>query len=842
MNQAEWQRIEEVLAEVLELSDQERRAKIELLCDGQPEIRAQVESLLTAHRNAGSFLDARTQIHSDSLQEFSLVDTSLGPYRLLEAIGRGGMGTIYRAERTDGRFQKQVAIKVVPAAPHSAELLRRFAGEQQILATLEHPNIARLLDAGVSSDGVPYLVMEYVEGTPVTDYCRSQQLSTRDRLRLFQTICSAVHYAHQHLVVHRDIKPANILVTADGTPKLLDFGIAKLLDPWSGSPAGMTLSVLSPMTPAYASPEQARGEVVTTATDIYSLGMVLYELLTGQPPYVVTGKSLTEAIHIISETEPEKPGVLLRRHGKRGEQPTTLEIDTSPDIDAIVAKAMRKDPRQRYTSAQELGADVAAFLAGLPVSAHRGSFQYVARKFVGRHKIAVISALVAALMAAAGVSAVVWQARVAQRERMRAQRRFDQVRSLANSLMFEIHDNIVTLPGSTEARRVIVIRALQYLDSLASESEDDASLQMELAAAYVRVGNLQGGGTGPANLGDFPGALASYEKARDILSSVLARNPGRQDALEELGKLYANISNLQLRLRNPAKGREAAEKGLALWKSLAQRSPDDEQIQHGLAFAHYRLADAMLGGEASLVPRNTALAIFRSLLERHPERPDAMHDVALCEKVLGSNLLSLGRTPDGIPHLEQARELDKRRVAAAPNDAVAKLDLSFDLSELSQAYENENQPKRALGYMQQVMAIRQALVDADPKNIRVRGRLAFAFRRMGELQSRLKEYAPALPNFRSSISIDQTLGNDPEVLSEIARTYTSMGDAESQLAGRQGGRNGRASHLEAACTSYERAAKQYAELKQHNLANSDDLQDNADAEKKVASCNKTLHR
>ena len=844
MKHSDWQQIERVLAIILESPEEERRAQIEQLCQNDPEIRTEVESLLTAHSNAASFLDVKTQIDSDSVHSFSLAGRTLGPYLLLEAIGHGGMGTVYRAERTDGRFQKQVAVKVVPAAMHFPELLRRFASEQQILATLEHPNIARLLDAGVSPEGIPYLVMEYVEGTPVTEYCRTRRLSTRQRLILFQAICSTVHYAHQHLVVHRDIKPANILVTTDGTPKLLDFGIAKLMGHWSGSAASATRSILNPMTPDYASPEQARGETITTATDIYSLGVILYELLTGQRPYTVADKSLTEAVRVICEIDPERPAVVLRNRMKRAGERAGREVDSSADLDAIVAKAMRKHPQQRYASAQELESDISRYLAGLPVSAHRGSFQYVASKFILRHKLAVASFLITVLLGAAGVSAVVWQARIAQRERVKAQHRFDQVRSLAKSLMFEIHDNIATLPGSTKARELLISRAVQYLDSLAGESSGDTSLQMELAAAYVRVGDLQGGLAGSGNLGDLTGALASYEKAHSILASVIALEPDRVDASQQLARLYGSISNLHMRLRHQAEGLSNAEAGLAIWESLTARSSNDEDTQRGLAGAYFRLADAY-GYEKdpkSVAIRGKALVMYESLLQRHPNDPEAMRNVALTHKTLSAGLLDTGRNVEAIEHLEKARELDQQRTAADANNAQAKLDLSFDLSEIAQAYDNQKQPGKALGYMQQTLDIRQGLADADPKDARIKGRVAYALLRMGQLHLELDEYASALPNLRSSIIINKAFGSDPAAIADTAQAYIAIGDSESGLAHAMPPSTPQhTSHLQAACSSYHTAVERYRQLKAHNQADSDDLKDAAGATEKAASCDKLLH-
>jgi eukaryotic-like serine/threonine-protein kinase len=365
---ASWPEVDRILAEVMDLPQAERAARIRALCAGNSALQAEVESLLRAHEESASFLEQA----APSVPELpiTLIGRRIGAYELCQAIGTGGMGTVYRAERIDGRFQKQVAIKVAFAALHSAELLRRFAVEQQILATLDHPNISRLLDAGVSTEGIPYLIMEYVDGMPIDRYCRMHELSVRERILLFQHVCFAVNYAHQHQVAHRDIKPSNILVTAGGRPKLLDFGIAKIVDQWRNSAAEAAQSVLVPMTPDYASPEQARGEAVTTATDIYSLGVVLYEVLTGQRPYEVATKSLNEAVRTISEVEPEKPTAVVRRRQQKAD-PNAALAEPSPQLDAIVGKAMRKQPEERYASVQEFLSDLTNYLEGSPVKAQR---------------------------------------------------------------------------------------------------------------------------------------------------------------------------------------------------------------------------------------------------------------------------------------------------------------------------------------------------------------------------------------------------------------------------------------------------------------------------------------
>lgn len=387
MNPEQWNRVKAILCECLELSPDERKAHLERACSGDSELRIEVESLLESHAEAGeAFLEESIL---DKPAE-NLAGRRVGLYQIVEQIGEGGMGAVYRAVRVSD-FQKQVAIKVVKRGMDTDFVLQRFRQERQILAALDHPNIAQLLDGGATEDGVPYLVMEYIEGTPIAQYCEEQRLKARERLELFRTVCGAVQYAHQNLVVHRDLKPGNILVTAAGVPKLLDFGIAKLLEP----DAGATMTSIRMLTPECASPEQVRGEAITTASDIYSLGVLLYLLLTGEPPYRFSTRSAAELAQVVCEGERRKPSEIRPIHH---------------DLDNITLKAMHTDPARRYVSAEQLSEDVRRHLQGLPVTARKDTLAYRASKFLRRHTAASIAAALAVISLLGGMAGTLWQA------------------------------------------------------------------------------------------------------------------------------------------------------------------------------------------------------------------------------------------------------------------------------------------------------------------------------------------------------------------------------------------------------------------------------------------------
>ncbi len=413
-----YARVSELFQAAAELPPQDRMAFLGKQCDES--LRLEVEALLKADAQAFAFIEQPiAELPADLFAECDEEDfagRSFGSYRVIREIGRGGLGAVYLAARADEQFQKQVAIKVVKRGLDTDDILRRFRAERQILAQLEHPNIARLIDAGSTDDGLPYFVMEYVEGESITSYCDAHQLSTTERLELFRLVCGALTYAHQHLVIHRDIKPSNILVTGDGIPKLLDFGIAKVLhaeDPL----AALTMTGVRVMTPEYASPEQVRGLPVSTATDVYSLGVLLYELLTGAKPYRLTSHGSEELSRAITDQIPERPSTTASRN-QRSE--ISLPKSLRGDLDNIVLMALRKEPERRYSSVEHFSEDIRRHCQRLPVRARQPTFSYRAQKFVQRNKIGVAAALIVFLTLVSGIIVTVIQTERVVTERNRA--------------------------------------------------------------------------------------------------------------------------------------------------------------------------------------------------------------------------------------------------------------------------------------------------------------------------------------------------------------------------------------------------------------------------------------
>lgn len=405
-----WKEVERIFLSALDLPTDQRMSFLDDACHGQQTLRDEVDSLLAAHiETIGVLDDFDAERAADLLRAALPEDAAIGAYKIVREIGRGGMGAVHEAERADGQFEQRVAIKVIKGGLDSEQIVQRFLNERQILARLQHPNIARLLDGGINEAGQPYFVMEYIDGQSILEFCDRQSLTIDERIQLFLQVCDAVHYAHRNLVVHRDLKPSNILVTPNGQVKLLDFGIAKMLATDEEVEAFVTETGVKAMTPEYASPEQVKGEAITTSTDVYALGVILFELLVGRRPYLFDRGSMQEMVRVICEQEPTRPTQALRERLQHSVGLTALEATRATplsklqrqfagDLESILMKTLRKEPDQRFGSVQAFADDLKRYLAGEPVSSRAGSFGYVLKKFVRRHKGAVAAFLVIAML------------------------------------------------------------------------------------------------------------------------------------------------------------------------------------------------------------------------------------------------------------------------------------------------------------------------------------------------------------------------------------------------------------------------------------------------------------
>jgi serine/threonine-protein kinase len=626
MQPEHWRQIEEIFQAALDYGPGNRSAFLDSACGADSQLRIEVESLLASYEKSGftaptAFQDALNVLEQRTRQLEE--GRRFGPYSVLREIGCGGMGSVCLAARADDAYQKLVAIKIIHRGLDCEDIVRRFRSERQILATLDHPNITRLLDGGTSDEGLPYFVMEYIEGEPIDRYCDTRKLNISARLKLFQSVCAAVHYAHQNLVIHRDIKPGNILVTKEGVPRLLDFGIAKLLA--RAGPGDAATTLLRPLTPEYASPEQVRGDAITTASDVYSLGVLLYRLLTGCRPYGGSASTTAEIEAAICHEEPEKPSLAVTRGGGFGrgeagkvgptpESPSAMREGTpeklrrrlAGDLDNIVLMALRKEPQRRYASVEQFSEDISRHLENQPVIARPDTRGYRTAKFIRRHRAGVAAAALVFFILSGGIAATLWQAHVARLERDRA--RVEKIKAdRINSFMQELlgfSSGRYFYGNNTKGSKATLV---DVLNDAAARVDTELSDQPEVRAAMQRtIGEFYADDAtkldlaerhlgaaleielkiyGPANqeaartmdylglvrmyCGDYAGAESFFRRALAIYRNL------PKDASFDMEWYVATVSNMALLLKNEGQYEEAGllyREGLAWGSRLSGRA------------------------------------------------------------------------------------------------------------------------------------------------------------------------------------------------------------------------------------------------------------------------------
>jgi serine/threonine protein kinase/tetratricopeptide (TPR) repeat protein len=826
----QWERAGEILEIAISLAAKQQEKYLSEACAGDAELLSEVKSLLASHEKAGSrFLNVGASPIGEPAKKKPRTGVSIGqrigPYLVTEQIGHGGMGEVFAAVRADGQYEKKVALKLVRSGYDTASVVERFRNERQILASLDHPNIARLLDGGTTDDGIPYLVMELVEGIPIDAYCRARKFSVHEELQLFRQVCSAVQYAHQHLVIHRDIKPSNILVTKEGQPKLLDFGIAKILDATGSTEA----TQLRPMTPEFASPEQVKGETITTATDVYSLGVVLYELLTGRSPYRVDKRAPAKLAEAITHDEPERPSTAVGRGktafsdesakkqaGEEGSAPPEgsipqLQRRLRGDLDFILLKALRKEPEKRYGSVEQFAEDICRHLEKMPVSARKGTWSYRAGKFVRRHRAGVTAGVLVLTTIVTGVAATLREARIAEANRKRAEARFNDVRKLANSLIFEVHDSIRQLPGATAARELIAERAQQYLDSLAQQSSDP-SLLRDLAVAYEKLASVQGSNI-DANLGHSSRSLQNYRKAVELLTKCASLEPQNPENARMLAGGYRNLSQALSQTGDSQGSSDAAVKAIEIIEPLAKSYPQNADIQYELGNAYERSGGVFserneLNRASEMYARS--LAVYQQLAASDPANPRYQPQVSFAHKHIGSILAVQRNFGPALEHYHAALEIDEKNLSRDPENAQARYNITFTYSDTGWILNQQGDFDGALRYYEKALKIREALVASDLQDTRARRGLANIYNYMGGIFLNKGDLARSLRSYRNALAIRQSLfGKDPaneNLRFEVAETQARMGRAYVYEALRTGTKRSEAENLCRTGTDWEKKA------------------------------------
>ena len=752
MTQEQWTRIEAAFDSIRQAPPGEWAARLKAI--DEEVVRSEVESLL---RNSSGAGETVAGVIGNVAVRVAERERRLGPYRVVRRLGQGGQGTVFEAVRDDGTFDQRVAIKIVKWDVDNSYARDRFRRERQLLAGLSHPYLARLLDGGETDDGTPYLVMEFVDGQPLTVAASTWPLERK--LLLFLEIAEAVGYAHRNLIVHRDLKPANILVTSDGHPKLLDFGVAKLLD----ADAEMTATVAQAMTPAYASPEQVLGRPIGTASDVYSLGVVLYELLTGRLPYQIATLTAAAIERAVCETDPPAAGV-------------------SEDIDVILRMAMRKEAERRYASVREMADDVERSMGSLPVRARPDTIGYRTSKFVRRNRWPIGAGVMLALALTGGVVASQYQARIAQE-------RFEQVRRLAHSFVFDFDDDIARLAGSTAVREKMVRMALEYLDNLSKSAGRDIGLQKELAEAYRKVAEAQGMPTRPS-LGHTAEAVASYRKAEAIHESIAARDPQYRRTLVPF---YTSFATLLRHAHDYNGASKMAESALRLEGEIPVGDRDAETARIRLARAWFVLGDIAeeAGQNAKALERNRAGDAIAQDVLKHWRNGPALEIAQAGRARVGTCARAAGHLKESLQALDDSSQLLVEMLRLEPQNPNYLRSQAVLAQFRSATYDDDGGPSyedaaQCLKYSQQYLDGARQMVTRDPANASAKFSLAIALFRIS-FPMRATDPKGAVAAARESVQLfdAQMASGKPSFLVESRRARALRRLAEALLAAGQ---------------------------------------------------------
>lgn len=837
MDPTHWRSVKEALFEALEMSGDERLSYISGL---DPGIREEVERLVKADSAAANFIASPFLLENSDLENVSeQIPADIDGYRVIREIGSGGMGTVYLAEHSGEGFSQKVALKLIKRGMDTNSVLKRFLLERNILANLDHPNIARMLDGGSTADGLPYFVLEFIDGSEIRKYCNENRFGLNERLDLFRKVCNAVSNAHQKLVVHRDLKPTNILVTKDGEPKLLDFGIAKLLSPdWNADTNEATLTLFRAMTPEYASPEQIAGEATTTATDVYSLGVILYELLAGQRPFDMRGKVPKELVENVLSKDPPRPSTVgSGQTSGQKERTASAEVEATEegdaaglqvensvdrkllqgDLDNIILKALRREPERRYQSVQEFVEDIRRFQHGLPVSATADSRIYRFNKYFKRHRVGVIGTALAATILITATLVTGWQYTVAQREKAAAERRFADTRALAKSVLYELYDAIDAIPGSTKAKELLATRAIEYLDRLAAEGSADPYLLTELADGYQRIGDIQGG-LNRSNLGQTGEAKNSYAKARELREAVIASGASDPKFRFKLAMAYSKTAASDFNEAN-VKGYYANHLlALETLKALESVLPDDEDFlfELGASYANCGSAAAANGEvDAGLEFLKKAEAILTDLHNRNPSDLTRAMAVSTINDMVAEIHSSYGRKAQALSYMYRSADYLRPLLEANPDNAEVQRNLAVTYYSISKNECDLGSYDEAMLNAEKAIGIAVDLLKRDEKNFDLRLLYAMTLYSKGKILVRSGRPVAGLKILDDVLQKAKALqADDPEneitrvrtayVDDEIGRAYLAIGLTETNRAAKLKALRTARSSLQAAYDSYKK--------------------------------------
>jgi len=821
-----WEKVQEIFLAAADLPPGEQQRFLESACSDDPELRRDVDSLLVADRNHSHDIDLAVRAAAQQLLGADpVIGARFGAWRVSREVGRGGMGIVYLVVRDDAQFEKQAALKLIRAGMDTAELLLRFRHERQILASLDHPYIARLIDGGATPEGRPFLVMDYVEGLRIDQWCRERSLSVEDRCLLFLKVCEAVSYAHRSLVVHRDLKPGNILIASDGSPKLLDFGVAKLL---AAERDMAVTSGGSALTPDYASPEQILGQPITTAADIYSLGAILYELLSQTKPHRLGSGTPAEIERAVCQTEIPRPSTTV---DPRLPNAARLRRRLAGDLDNIVMMALRKERERRYSSVDQFAEDIRRHLDGRAVRARHSSLAYRTRKFLRRRRFELAGTALVAASLVAGIVMALSQGRqaeiarqaaesqrkvaeaqrgVAERERARAeaarlaeavqhriadeqrdralretaraQQRLTELLDLADHTLFDIHDSIAALPGGVEARRRVVTTTLGYLEGLEKTNGLDDRMRLVLSTAYRKIGAAQGAPMGPS-MQDSESALRSYRKAEAMLAPLYKRRAGDPNVMLGWLEIERGLADLAGGNGHPQEEAKMYADLLPAAHRLGQLGPSNLEWARQEAETIHSLSRALLRNSdmsGALARSDQAIALWLNLADRFPAELDVKLRLASAYAAAASSADDLALAARYFEHSIATREeiLLKR-----PDDVALRRDLIIAYANYSGILgmpwqENLGRYEEARVYCRKSVSLARELAQADPHNMTAQYDLGVALSRLGMVDPTAQGTAESLHNLREAAAIIEPLASanpksaDIAVQLALAQEYT----------------------------------------------------------------------
>lgn len=732
-----FQQIEALFHAALQLSRAERQGFLLEQTGDDADLIGRVNELLAADE----FHPPEAAAPQAPLQRY-------GIYQTISLLGRGGMGSVYLAERDDGQYKQKVAVKVLAQHLGGEDFEARFRVERQLLAQMNHPNIVRLLDGGIASTGEPYLVTEYVEGIALDKYCDRHKLGLSQRIGLFLQVCSAVDHAHQNLVVHRDLKPSNILVTDDGAVKLLDFGTAKLVK----GPDEQTVTELMLLTPRYASPEQLRKDAITTRSDVYSLGMILYELLGGQRPFGNTGEVVQELARAYQYAEAAPLGRTTNADDAalRGMTLADLQRQLSGDLEVIAAKALEHDPARRYASPREFSEDLEAYLQSRPVKAQPATAWYKARKFLYRQRVAVLAAVLILVAAIAGIVSTL-------HEKTLAQRRFNDVRRLAHYQLFDLYDQMLAVDGTTRLRAGMSEEALRYLNALSAEAQDDETLAVELALGYLRVGDVTGN-YAVQSLGKWQEAIAAYRKGLTVVSKFKSFGARRARAL-----LETSIINTEFSVKQSPEYAARVVAGVKEYESLVAQEPKliENYLRLGKAYqnaARTIQSPRTVGGfvDTSEEWTGKAKAAFEKGLELDPESKPLLQSLMQLASER-SSWISQTKPQEALRWAGEAEMWRLRMPPAFRESSLVRRDQASTFSARAAALNSLGDGKEALAEMSKAIGIFETLVHADADNLGAQMDLIAVSSNRGLLQYDLGDKADYRQSFEQVLTLAEKL-------------------------------------------------------------------------------------